>query len=493
MQANATVFGAAGNALGLHLLKMSPCANPDCSDAVRLCASTPRCDTMELRLSAKGPTSRRRRRNGTPINPTPSLAILRASWQNWGSRDPSLSAEVGYCKLLARQARDVLPGQWLAKQRRLLWQQRYCDEYVSAEGDPLPDFGRDLQPSETQPKAGLGPVCPPSGTKLFIVTYQNGPSPWLCTFLRTLGYRGVHVVVLGWQPKAFVRANNVFYFTDRVYTLLRYLLSCQASLAADASIMFCDSDELYQLHGGLEQLAERTEALYSSTSASVIISAEARCMPNRLGPLAWEHSEGIAHMAKKWPRCLNTGNFVGRIGPTIEMLNQTCIPCRSGLHVGEVFKRYTRAYSYQVRSWIYSEQAELMRLYLARPANVSGWVLDFEQKLFHPCFWFTANWDTRVLPDGRIRNRHTGSTPAFMHYNGDSKHTWKGSFSPRSLARALRESYLLRTRDNDLTQLGGYLRDGVHFLGPTFERDQHVSWQDVCSQGSIEGEDGIRQ
>ena len=38
-------------------------------------------------------------------------------------------------------------------------------------------------------------------------------------------------IVLGWQPREFGRANNVFYFTDRVYTLLRYLLSCRARLA----------------------------------------------------------------------------------------------------------------------------------------------------------------------------------------------------------------------------------------------------------------------
>lgn len=33
------------------------------------------------------------------------------------------------------------------------------------------------------------------------------------------------------------------------------------------------------------------------------------------------------------------------------------VPCRSGLDVREVFRRYTRAYSAQVSHWIYSEQA----------------------------------------------------------------------------------------------------------------------------------------
>jgi hypothetical protein len=282
-----------------------------------------------------------------------------------------------------------------------------------------------------------------------------------------------------------VRLNNVFYFTDRVYTLLRYLLSCP-DLSRDASIMFCDVDELFQLQGGLPELALRTDALYQATRASLIISAEARCMPNRLGPIAWSHSEAVERMPKKWPRCLNTGNFVGRISTTIDMLNRTCIPCRSGLPVEEVFRRYTRAYSSRVRHWVYSEQAELMRLYLASPANVSGWILDYGQKLFHPNFWFTAAHDTRVLPDGRIHNRHTKSTPAFVHYNGDSKRTWKGPYSPRALARALRAGYVQRTNDAPLSALTAYLREGVSLLGPTFERDRSVTWAEICGKGSIE-------
>ena len=216
-------------------------------------------------------------------------------------------------------------------------------------------------------------------------------------------------------------------------------------------------------------------------------------MPNRLGPDAWRHSEAIAHMPKKWPRCLNTGNFVGRVRATIDLLNRTCIPCRSGLPVDDIFRQYTRAYSARVRGWVYSEQAELMRLYLAQPANVTGWILDFEQALFHPSFWFTAAYDTRVLADGRIRNKHTGSTPAFMHYNGDSKRTWKGPYSPKMLAGALRRAYVQRTNDEKLAGLDAYLRDGVAFLGPTFERDRGVAWSNICSQGSIEGDEAYQQ
>ena len=150
-----------------------------------------------------------------------------------------------------------------------------------------------------------------------------------------------------------------------------------------------------------------------------------------------------------------------------------------------------RAYSAQVKGWIYSEQAELMRLYLERPASSSEWVLDYKQVLFHPNFWYTSGWDMRVLPDGRIHNKHTGSTPAFLHYNGDSKHTWKGVHSPRALARSLRAIYTARTSDVTLSNLEAFLPD-ISFLSPTFARDSTVGWQQVCSQGSIEGEGRAR-
>ena len=502
---NITAIGAAGDASGQRLREMN-CAVPDCADAVRACSLLARCDTVEMRLPVvvqqhggrgRGRPAQRRRRNGSIMPAATPMAVLRASWSQWGSRDPALAKGVRDCQALTDEARALPPGRWLNKQRRLTWQQSYCDEYVASSGQPLPDFGRPLMPTELTSPSGA--TCPPAGTRLLLVTYQNGPSPWLCSFLRTLGYRNVHVTVLGWQPSEFVRNNNVFYFTDRVYTLLRYLITCARSgaLLPDASVMFCDSDELYQLRGGMDELARRSESLLERTSAKVVISAEARCMPNRLGPQSWAHSLASSYVlrtsspaeVKKFPRCLNTGNFVGRVAATIDLLNQTCIPCRDGTPIEDIFRRYTRAYSAQVRNWIYSEQAELMRLYLAKPANVTGWILDYGQELFHPSFWFTAAWDMRVLSDGRLRNRYTGSTPAFMHYNGDSKRTWRGVYSPRALARALRASYARRTGDAAFSGLGEYLRQGVSFLGPTFARDQAVTWSDICTAGSIGGEE----
>ena len=192
-------------------------------------------------------------------------------------------------------------------------------------------------------------------------------------------------------------------------------------------------------------------------------------------------------MPKKWPRCLNTGNFVGRVSTITDLLNRTCIPCRSGLHADEVFRRYARAYSAQAGDWVYSEQAELMRLYLQRPPNESGWVLDFQQVLFHPNYWFSARADVRVLADGRLENRHTSSAPAFVHYNGDSKRTWHGEHAPVALERALRRSYAARLGSARAGQLEAYVRERVSFLGPTFARDRGVGLREVCGQGSIGG------
>jgi hypothetical protein len=480
---NTTLLGVVGDAAGLFLRRMA-CANADCLDAMRACRELPRCDIIEVQPPATRPPPARRNARRARQGQQQSMATLRASWTTWGAQSPKLRQEVARCKKQNLVALAVPPGQWLTKARRQAWQQNFCDEYTAARGEALPDFGRALRPHEASAPAGTM-HCPPAGTRFLLITYQNGPSPWLCTFLRTLGYEGVAVTVLGWQPREFVRANNVFYFTDRVYTLLRYLTSCRAAFSPGASVMFCDVDELYQLGGGADMLIAQANALYGRTGASVIISAEARCMPDRLGKPSWAHSEAVEHMHKKWPRCLNTGNFVGRIDATIDLLNRTCIPCRSGLSVQDIFRRYTRAYSAEVRSWVYSEQAELMRLYLARPANVSGWILDYRQQLFHPSFWFTAAIDMRVLEDGRIMNRYTASTPAFMHYNGDSKRTWRGQFSPSALARALRRKYVARTGDEQLKRLPDYLRMGVSILGPTFVRDERVVFDDICRQGSI--------
>ena len=513
------VLDAVGDAAGARLVS-TECTDACCSDAVQRCRSLSGCDTVEVRLPRPLNDTRMRthQRRSEPPKPT---AVLRSAYTAFGIHKAAgfkkrvvadLEEKVRRCKRLHERAREATPtvgvrsrATWLKP--RLEWRQLYCDEYAAAAGRPLPDLGYTLTEALQRDLSH----CPAAGAQFMVVTYQNGPSPWLCTFLRTLGYQGVPVTVLGWQPRAFSRSNNVFYFTDRVYTTLRYLRSCP-TLSPNASFMFCDTDELLQL--GLDELRARTEEIYSATAASVIISAEPTCMPRRLGKPAWFHAENSSYMmalkqkrldelsgrksrrrrdaaatalaTRKWPRCLNTGNFVGRVAAVIDMLHRMCRPCsKEGLDIETVFRRYTRAYSAQVERWVYSEQAELMHAHLARPSNVSGWTLDFTQQLFHPCFWFNTNVDVRALRNGRLMNVHTGTTPAFVHYNGNSKSNWIGPVAPGSVAAALKRAYVARTGDARLARLESYLRDDVTFLGPTFVRDRTVSFADVCRAGEV--------
>lgn len=462
------VVGTVGDAAGLRLRELA-CANLTCTNALDTCFADDRCDTVELRFVSQ------KRQAGK------CSAILRSSYVRWGTNDPSLEPEVALCKSLAEYARSgaVKPGEYAHFRRRQLWREHFCDEYAAARGHPLPPLGF----AYDSPPPGKA-HCPQAGTKFMVFTYQNGPSPWLCTFLRTLAYRGVPVTVLGWEPAAFSRMNNVYYFTDRVYTYLRYLETCD-TWSPNASLIFCDADEMLQI--GLDALERRTNELYHSTGARIIISAEARCMPQKLGKLSWAHSIVAAggEMPKKWPRCLNTGNWVGRVKPIRDMLRQICRPCQEGLDIYTIFRKYARAYSARVKEWIYSEQAELMRLYLARPTNETGWILDFTQRLFHPNFWFNPNSDNRVLRDGRITNVHSGSLPAFVHYNGNSKTMWVGRFSATSLSAALRQAYEERSGDVTLELLGIFFEKNMYFLGPSFERDTSVTFGDVCHKGAI--------
>jgi len=236
-------------------------------------------------------------------------------------------------------------------------------------------------------------------------------------------------------------------------------------------------------------------------------------MPQSLGKAAWEHSEraclaGAAGPAapapplsaavrsrselclhKKLPRCLNTGNFVGRVRDVAQMLNQTCRPCRlQGLDIEQVHRRYATAYTAQVSDWIYSEQAELMRLYLERPPNETGWVLDYGQRLFHPNFWFRIGSDVRWLPrQKRLRNLWSRTEPAFVHYNGNTKAAWDTDphLGPSAMSAALRAEYAQRTGDASRAALDAWLRTHVSFLGPQFERDHDVTFADVCAAGEI--------
>lgn len=125
--------------------------------------------------------------------------------------------------------------------------------------------------------------------------------------------------------------------------------------------------------------------------------------------------------------------------------------------------RYSRHFALTLDGWVYSEQRELMLMYLAQwptgPAAPGGapppWVLDFEQDLFHPNDGW---WLQRIepQPDGSIYNRATRSRPPFLHYNGPSKVSWAGRAAPAARALALRRAFEARQR-GEVSDVGSHL------------------------------------
>ena len=397
------------------------------------------------------------------------------------------------CMLLQKRARAVPAGKGIAMVFRRDWLLSGCDEVAAPAGFSLPELGGMLPPVEQ-------PHCPPPETELLVVTYQQKPSTWLCSFVKSFGYAGVSVTVLGWDPHGFSRGNNVFYYSGRVFATLRFLLACRQRLSPNAFFLFCDVDELLQVNAATLLATIRDRFRTARRDTELIFSAEAMCTPRKMGQRAWAHAEAMRPgMHKKLPRCLNTGNYVGTVANVIRYLNGTCLPCQQE-SIDAVYRRYTRAFSATVgvwrglelkpNEWAYPEQYVAMSQYLAMNPNTSRWTLDFDQRLFHPNYWYNAYWEMRITDTGRLRNAWSGSTPALIHYNGNSKTLWKNDYSAAGVDRALRREYAVRSAGGPHLQaltdaqvdarLETFVREHVAFLGATFERDPAVSLGQVC-------------
>ena len=104
-------------------------------------------------------------------------------------------------------------------------------------------------------------------------------------------------------------------------------------------------------------------------------------------------------------------------------------------------------------------------------------------------FWFRNGVDIHVEHDGRLSNVHTRSTPAFLHYNGNSKSAWTGKYSARSVERSLRLNYkrklqTMEPEDAIDVYLDYFVRNRVAFLGATFEQDKNVTLAQICQHGT---------
>ena len=113
---------------------------------------------------------------------------------------------------------------------RKKWERYGCSEFAAPVGHQLPKVGVAHCSQDSSSAADRG-HCPPRGRRapsLLILGYQNGPSPWLCSFLQTLGHHGVSATILGWEPLGGVkRHRRDYYFADKIYSMLRFLLTCQ--------------------------------------------------------------------------------------------------------------------------------------------------------------------------------------------------------------------------------------------------------------------------
>eukprot|EP00966_Prymnesium_polylepis_P122091 2822364-Prymnesium_polylepis.1 len=215
-----SVLGPVGAASG-KLLREVICQRTNCDDALAACTSMgPTCDVMELR----------------EFSSSDKRAILRASYSQWGARtnDPSLLMAAERCRELSSAAMSNSSS----GHKKRAWARDFCDELSAPRGEALPALKTNPSLDEDTPKLASR-YRPEPGTQILLVTYANRPSHWLCSFLRTVGYgwdvsdESVRLVVLGWRPDEFTRANVLYYTMDRVYALLGFLESA-VTLAPDA-------------------------------------------------------------------------------------------------------------------------------------------------------------------------------------------------------------------------------------------------------------------
>ena len=124
-----------------------------------------------------------------------------------------------------------------------------------------------------------------------------------------------------------------------------------------------------------------------------------------------------------------------------------------------------------------------MRLHLA--SNATALTLDYNQRLFHTNFGFLPKQMMGVAKDGRLLNRVTGNIAAFVHYNGNTKSAWQGTFAPGALARRLERSAGNPARQRE--RLEALFRGGAVTLlsRRRFERVEDASVNAVCADGTL--------
>lgn len=462
------VLGSAGSAAGMELRVIACPALSGCDTdaAIAACRLQPGCDTVELQRFSSADTR----------------AVLRSSYRTWGSNVRELRSAARRCRRLSLKALKINVTSRTSYQDKRAWHADFCDE-LSSPGRMLPPLGRGM-PQESLEGTLYRPA---RSTSFLIVLYADRPTRWLCSFLRTMAYGWtaagdeVELVILGWRPEEFRRANVLYYTMDRIYCILAFLQQAASHLAPDVPVMYLDSDQLMQVTLPQAMLTARG-LIDRAPRAAVVFAAERRCAPFKL-----QQNESL--LARRLlgrefqplgPHCLNSGSFVGTKQAVVRALQSACHPCaRSGTSASSIAWRYYDVYSARAQTLIYNDQSVLMRTHLAL-SNASKLTLDYEQRLFHTNFGFLPKKVMQVAADGRLRNRVTGSMAAFMHYNGNTKASWRGSFAPSALAKALgaRVGGAAQQRD----QLQALMTHGkIVVVGRRrFDRVTGVSLETVC-------------
>lgn len=467
--------GAGGRALRESLCKSQPldqCAQ----EAVVQCRATSLCDTVEVRLM-KQPHCRG------------CVYTLREAYITWVPPDspPTTrrkSLRIKACGRLAQQARLVGLGSNLTRAIRSnqeAWRAFFCEEYAGTPSQQPPLLGA-RAPLVPQPGASGTVYCPQNKPGLHVFTYSNRQTGWLCAFLRSAAFSKVPVTVIGWSPDiSFIRPDRVWYFIDRIYTWLRYLSVCRSALHPNATLLLADNDQLF-VTSQFDEVHAKLSSLMQRRRASVVISAESSCAPRKLNNKSWVHSRrelpGVdfgdshsGHWRAGVPFCLNSGNIAGTPAAIVDLLNRTCRACQKGWTLQRVFEHFTRSYAEDLTGWIYSEQREIMKMFLQASSAQTGWILDYHQEIFHSSSGLQAS-AVKEMRNGRIQNKITNTKPAIVHYNGDSRESWSHTHSPAARLHRLQRVYIRRRKLASEaaaeTAVAKFVREQVRFLGNDF-------------------------
>lgn len=491
------ITGLAGGASGRplrHLAWEYPSSNATQMDAAsiglakRACGEMPRCDVIEISRAAEH----------TAPGLSSTVATLRASFTHWlqpqaKRKSHSRAKAVLQCKQLAAQLAQLTlePYSVAPKRLRRRWNANFCNEYTAASGEALPALGARAPPIAA---AAQNAHCPtPSLTKgggtLHIFTYANRRSRWLCAFMRSMALHGAtSLTILGWNPSAFVRTHTPYYFADRMYTWLRYLIRCKSAFGSRDLVMLCDNDQLLTVN--FAELGRRLREHLRLRAASIVFAAEKACMPRRNTNRSWAFArtarpELSFDGSSGLPFCVNGGDIAGTVDGVISLLNDTSAPFRQGLSLSDVFERFSRAYTADLSTLIFDDQWEISRRLLHEAP--AGWSLDYENKLFHVNDgWKLEHYEVVEHDDGSITNRVTRSErPPLLHYNGISKVSWRGQYSMEHRIGRITDAYN-QGGDADAA-VRRFFRERAVFVVPDLVRDARPSsFESVCGAGVVD-------